>query len=309
MFTQRVELSPSVEQRLKVLTKFNIRVAKMLLWANKVGVPPEYLTKNSADYIDIAKDDSMVSFLSIDSNKLKKIQDKWKDGKRQDVKAGRILRKIFNDVVLDKFRIDDHEVEVFTNGWKNLCLAKDEKFEIISGDKIGFYYSNKHYYDKGNVQGTTLWHSCMQGVPKNYFDIYTKNSQVSLVGIFKMDGDWKLAARAIMWSFVDEIKNEDFKVIDRVYYIKNSYYDYYKIMAVGLNAWLKDQRGGGFINPKTGKTEMMSWVFALDRINFSNYPYLDTFNYLDKQRGTISNDRSTASRMVRTANGGGGDEF
>lgn len=300
LFTKKIELSRGVVERLSVLSKFNIRVAKMLLWSNKIGVPPEYLTNLPADFIDLDKED-MLSFLAVETKKMKGIEDIWKNGRRTTVKAGKIVRKIFSETALEQCHISDQDVETFTNGWKNLCLEKDERFEVIRGVKIREYYDKTKYYDKGNVHGTTLYNSCMSGGDANKFlNFYVVNSQISLVVIFK---DKKVAARALMWTFIDEEKNEEFKVIDRVYYIKNSYYDYYKIMAVGLNAWIKDERGGGFINPKTSKTEMMTWVFEVDEINFDYYPYFDTFCYLNQKKSQISNDNFPGSRMIRTSMG------
>lgn len=297
LFTKKIDMSPEVIGRLKVLSKLGSKVAKVLLWSNFVGISPESFIDDHANYIGLSEtDQNMISFLP--KEKTKPDVKVWEKKNRTVIKSGKMIRKLISEHALKFYDITDQDVEFFGNNWSKMNLDKDEQFEVVSGNNIRLAYLKDNYHE--HAPGSPLYNSCMSdGYKQAFLDIYARNpTNVSLV-VLKKNG--KIAARAILWTFKDILTQKEVKVVDRVYYIKDSYITLYKMWAIQRGCWFME--GGKFLNPHTLRIEHKVWTFDIPNINFDYYPYIDTFFYLDLKNKKISNDSFPGSRVSRSTSG------
>lgn len=225
------------------------------------------------DYINIGKSNDTVSYLP--QNRLKLVEEKgldpWNNNYRQETRIGRFVRGIVGD------KMNNYEIENFVNKFKAYFDVYNNKNELklIKGEDIRHFYYKKNYND---TKKGTLWNSCMIG-KKNQkkFDIYVKNPKVCSM-LIRTDDDNKLVARAIVW------KTNKGTFMDRVYYIndhdRNVFMDYAK--KKGWNSYDAD-----YYDEKM-KVKLDWYEFKKEK----HYPYMDTFQYLDRKKGTLSVDNT-----------------
>jgi hypothetical protein len=140
--------------------------------------------------------------------------------------------------------------------------SNDYSFEIVKGEEI-----RATYYYKNNVENSgSLAGSCMNKAScQDYLDIYTMNpKQISIARL--MQGG-KVAARALVWN------NELF---DRIYSVDNYTCDLLREYCDG--AGLKNCYDTG-----------RDMEIELSRVDFSQYPYIDTFCYIDMDNSCACN--------------------
>jgi len=133
---------------------------------------------------------------------------------RNELRIGKIINKLFPKKYSDK------QIEEFVNLVKGTLEKQTEKFLIVEGDEIAFWYKEENYKEsKGS-----LGQSCMRGNSERIFKIYTENPEVCRMVILVEDD--KLLGRSLLWklnsisgdSNVDEIKY----LMDRQYTINDS---------------------------------------------------------------------------------------
>ena len=221
---------------------------------------------------------------------------------RSKIKIGRFLNKVINtpkkypESLIDKF------VVYLQSNSKNT----DDKWKIslVKGDEIAKYYNSNNYRSE-NKFGSSLWQSCMsdkqklssypgESVLKNIFDIYTKNPEVCSL-LIMTDELGELAARALVWNVSVKQKEKDLgniKFVDRIYSTEDW-------MVMKIQNWAKEN---GMARRLTnigyncsdifydgGKYYEVQMDVSVNKIYYSAFPYLDTFNYYDVKGGRLLN--------------------
>ncbi|NBP58051.1 hypothetical protein EBU71_16255, partial [bacterium] len=202
---------------------------------------------------------------------------------RNDVSIGRFINKILPNKYTQK------EIEEFVNVFKSTKENKSQRFELVDGDDINYWYSEDNY--KGN--SGTLGNSCMKS-KKGLFEIYTENPDVCKLLILLEDG--KLIGRALVWKlFVEE--DDDIKemewFMDRQYTTEDSVVSKF-ISYAKENGWAyKTHNNHHSFDEVTfkGERERVHMIVKLDNFRKINrYPYMDTFRRYDPERGFLFND-------------------
>jgi hypothetical protein len=208
---------------------------------------------------------------------------------RNPIKIGRFINRVLNKKYKEK------DIEDFVNELKSVIFSDREHFEIVSGDDISYWYDSNHYYD-GNG---TLGSSCMRNKGDYIFEIYVKNPEVCKMLILLKEN--KLIGRAILWkpSVIKEtvsrrpiILNENQYFMDRVYTNKDSLLNTF-IRYADDNDFLHKTRNTYShtygVMDKGGDNFNVYMEVELNKINYSNFPYMDTFKIYDPSSGILNN--------------------
>jgi len=231
---------------------------------------------------------------------------------RNNIKVGRLARAILSAA---KVPFTDADIEQFTNQYKaTYDFAKDilKQFDIVTGDRIAYWYDENNYTSGGG----TLNNSCMASVDSEYFDIYTQNSQVSLVILYSdngvIDGDkYKsdlIKGRAILWDA--EINGRIVKFMDRIYTTQDADVELFKQFAEKNGWYYKRSQSMEPSETITNGSESIRVLIKvkLDNFDFEYYPYCDTMCYLNENDGCLYNREIGEGKALRDT-GGGYDEY
>ena len=207
---------------------------------------------------------------------------------RNSIKVGKFINKVFRGT------LNNVKVEEFVNQFKSKQEVEKPEIELVSGDKIAYWYDIKNY---NSGFGGTLRNSCMANVPSRFFEIYTKNPEVCRLAILKNDD--KIVARALVWKVESDRRDikfgyKDIKYyMDRVYYTKDHYRnimeDYAKEQGWGLYYSFDDV----LINDKRISTNMKVKV---KNLKYEKFPFMDTFRRYDYAKGYLYNDSKYTKR-------------
>ncbi len=197
---------------------------------------------------------------------------------RNTIKVGKFIKKVLGN-------LPDVEVERFVNSFKTSSIADVLKVELVSGKDITYWYDSDNYEEKTGTLGS----SCMAG--KQFFQLYEENPEVCQLAIIQRDG--KLIARALVWKV--ESDNPEIKYyMDRPYATKDHYVNLLtdwgksKDMALWGRTFGCVEFGGKVIGP--------DMKVKVKKIEYSNFPYLDTFRRYDYRKGYLYNDTSHKKR-------------
>ena len=197
---------------------------------------------------------------------------------RNTIKVGKFIKKVLGNLL-------DIEVERFVNSFKTSSIADSLKVELVSGKDITYWYNSDNYEE---IKGT-LGNSCMAG--KQFFQLYEENPEVCQLAIIQRDG--KLIARALVWKV--ESDNAEIKYyMDRPYSTKDHYVNI-------LTNWAKSKdmvlwsRSFGCAEFR-GKEISPDMKVKVKKVNYANFPYLDTFRRYDYRKGYLYNDASYKKR-------------
>ena len=271
-----------------VVDKHRDSIASLILSSEDV----DSITDNIS-FIDKTSKNDMVSF--IQQNRISRMYDEskiegetfsdwikrvssdmdskiWKS-QRSELAIGRFARRV---VAASKVRLIqlDSKIEEFVNRYKSLydnLKDGDLLFELVSGEEIRKWYLVDNYESETGQLGN----SCMR--KKNcqpFFDIYTKNpDKVKLLILKSKDNPSKIAGRALVWKINDKF------FMDRVYTIRDSDYLLFKNYCE-TNSWMSS----------ISYSDFRKMNIQLDKWEFSAYPYMDTFKYLNHKTGVLSAD-------------------
>ena len=224
----------------------------------------------------------------------------WKLSKSQ-IRIGRAIKAILTSAGISA---TDKEIEDFVNAYKSSYDIMNDaflKFDVVEGDKIAYWYNNRHYEN----DRSTLGSSCMSDVNDDFFDLYVMNPDVcKLVILYSekgkvVDGKWKsltIRGRALLWK-----TTSGDMFMDRIYYNYESDVSLFKQYAEKNDWWCKTSQDSSsdFTAQKGTKTKDPTYTVQLKKSRFDSYPYVDTMSYISFDEKTISNDsyRSDASMM------------
>lgn len=294
--------SPNLRDVLSKMSNNN-EIAKELKELEQNNVKPD------VTFLDLSNQEGFLSFITM-KNAEKKLQDKGIDqstideiinGKsstnisdslyksdniygiysksRNPIKIGKLLNQVLKGSYTDK------EKEEFVNKFKAKILGGDEKFELVSGSDIPFWYDIKNYAaEKGQLGG-----SCMRG-GSNYFNIYADHPEVCRMLILKEDD--KLLGRALIWKVKSKSKDLDFEYfMDRQYTIKDSDVQKFRDYADAQEWAYKTNNNHHFLYGVTYKGEDHRIVMKVETSGgYDTFPYLDTFRLYDPNSGILNND-------------------
>lgn len=207
--------------------------------------------------------------------------------KKLSIKLGRLIRKLnaaFNEIILKNSKnvesiITDAKIEEIHNLWMS-SHENAIKYELLNGKDILKGYNGENY----SKYIGSLGNSCMVnkfGLLKLYID---NPDKISLLVFY--DTNNMICGRCLIWNCDDGIT-----YFDRIYHT----YDWYGYNMKNICKKL----GYEEIYCSTTKTSV-----SLKRIDYDNYPYLDTFygasfkNKILTNKNTRYNLRSTIGEII-----------
>jgi hypothetical protein len=223
---------------------------------------------------------------------------------RQTIRTGRGVKAILSK---SDFKFSDADIEQFVNKYKSAWDKMNDiyrKFELVSGDKISYWYSHLNY----ESQRGTLGSSCMKGVNPSFFDIYVKNPDKCSLLILKADDESKIKARALVWK----LDNPQVTFMDRIYSNNDSDVDLFKQYAHKENWYHKpnqDSSDNYVIIGKEGRKDEGHLVINLknsNEVDYRKYPYLDTLKSFNRDSGQLTTECDSGSNYITLEDTGGG---
>ena len=244
----------------------------------------------------------------IDTRVDKDIADELFDlDKRGSSRKTEVTTKSRNSVSLGKFvnkllpgKYSDKDREDFVNSFKASIEQGGERFQIVEGDDIAFWYNSKNYKEKSG----TLGNSCM-AEKSGIFDIYVKNPGVCRMLILTEDD--KLIGRALVWK-LNSVKwaRKDLEGVeyfmDRQYTIKDSDVNKFRNYAKEQGWSYKSYNNHHSFNTITvnGEEKNVDITVQVGKANrsydYGRYPYMDTFRRYDPSSGILYNDDESDSQ-------------
>jgi hypothetical protein len=274
--TSDIHISDQLRSILEIFCEKS-EVASLLLHKR---LSKDLVIEDHVNYICVSKNDTTkISYLPVD--RISKVEqsddeDYWTTSKRIACKPGSFISKILKD-------ISPKEVENFASLYKTFATQREIKFEVVTGEDIRKYYQQDTYLKQNGSLGA----SCMKGDGcQQFMDIYTQNPIISM--LILLGPEDKVMGRALLWNFDDK------KVMDRIYTISDEEYQAHFMKWATDNGYLhrEYQNWANSIEFVDGKTPLeCKFDVQLKVWDFTSYPYLDTFKWLDMETGIIYNYR------------------
>ena len=283
--TVDIHISDDLKNVLSVIESESL-VAALLL---KRRHNREDLAESYVNYISISKQDrTKLSYLTQDRIDSLDPQEYWTSSRRYIAKPGAFISKLFND-------IPAKEVEKFSNLFRSQAAKAPFRFEVVKGNRIKdfYYYENYHSSERGSLGVSCMKHEHCQ----KYFDLYTENEEnVSMLTMFNDKN--RLIGRALLWDF------ESNKIMDRIYtYNDEELSFYFKQWATEHGYYYKSEQNWFntmfFEQIGTGKKEF-KLEMKLPNIKQHYYPYMDTFKFIDLDKGVLYNYLPEDTSSLRT---------
>jgi hypothetical protein len=195
-------------------------------------------------------------------------------------KAGKNFTPVQINTFVDKFK-----------AYMDFQTTKKEKFEVVQGEEIRKWYDEDTYEDPEYH----LNNSCMRYERcQDYLDIYVENpNQVTMV-IMKGTDPNKIIGRALIWRLKDE-----------TYYLDRPYANNDE----DINLFKEWGRSKGY---SVYGADYKHKEVVLDKAEFSSYPYMDTFKYLNRDEKLLSTGANQFDdgdqNWIRLESTGGGYE-
>ncbi len=268
-------------------------VASLLL---KIRHNKESLTDSYVNYISISKQDrTKLSYLSKDRVDTLDPHEYWTSSRRYIAKPGAFISKLFNN-------ISAKEVEKFSNLFRSQAAKAPFRFELVKGSSIKdfYYYESYQSSERGSLGVSCMKHEHCQ----KFFDLYTENEEnISMLAMFNDKN--RLIGRALLWDF------DSHKIMDRIYtYNDEELSFYFKQWATEHGYFYKSEQNWFntlfFEQIGSGKKEFKLEV-KLPNVKQHYYPYMDTFKFIDLDKGILYNyiPEDTSSLRTLTSSDGG----
>jgi len=220
------------------------------------------------NYFDFGSSNDKISYLI--PNRIKTVLDKgldpWDNNYRNEVKIGRFVRNIVGD------KMNTADIEKFVNHYKAMYDVYNDKsdLQIVDGEDIRYWYLGDNYSES---RKGTLPNSCMRyKYVQKRLKLFSKNPKVCKL-LIKVDGG-KLLARALIW------KTNKGTYLDRVYYINDNDKNLFELYA--------KKKGWMTYSSDINMTVKLKW--CVDSEDEEDFPYMDTFAYLDIDARELTND-------------------
>lgn len=237
------------------------------------------LTNSEIDYITM-RPDGLVSYLPHGKEHRTNERGEWAREGRQSGKAGKVIRKVFNEKIL-RF-IEAKHFESFGNAYKAKFMDNGFKFELKDRACV------KEVYNMRRAEGeASLNSSCMNG-DAIYLNMYEQCKDLRILVLTNKVGH--LCGRALVWNV--KHKEQTITFMDRIYVAEDYMYDLFTNYAREQAWWRKSNYKSmeskcRWVNPETDETEEVAVEIRLNT-DHDRYPYIDTFAYGGE--GYISNN-------------------
>jgi len=233
--------------------------------------------------------------------------------KSSDTKVGRFVSNFLSKAGVEFTHDELNDFIVKYKSEMKELKEKFKRFEVVTGKDISYWYLESRYEskDKGSLGSSCMRYSRCQ----SYFDIYTQNSEVSMVILKSKNDPDKIIGRALLWDAElinkpEETEDGNIKFMDKIYV--NDYSD--------ENFFIKYARAHGFYYKKYQDSSDTPFMFDGKELStdeslitvsvgdgYSKYPYIDTLKYYDEGNGILSNDdESTYDYTLQETEGGDG---
>lgn len=198
---------------------------------------------------------------------------------RNPIKIGRFIRQVFPG------KYSDVDIEKFVNEFKSSDEKDLQKFILVEGEDIETYYWHENYKEMAGDLGR----SCM--ARKKFFNIYTQNPEVCRLLVLLEDD--KVIGRSLIWKLDRNNGESEIEYfMDRQYTIEQS--DVVKFTNYAKeNGWAyKTYNNHHSYSNITylGKEMNCEMVVKVEKKNYDEYPYMDTFKRFDPKTGELFND-------------------
>ena len=207
-------------------------------------------------------------------------------GRFVEIKIGRFIKSLIKQIkVISNLDIKttDRQLELISNNFLLFSNNDHIKVELLSGSSILDSYKSENYL----FVKSTLGSSCMNNKDSSYFDIYVDNPEV--VSVLTIKTYNKIVGRCLIW-----ITDCGKKVMDKRYTCDD-----------WVNVKFDEIRNtDGYINyDSIEQTSIKLNKEGLKDVRFENYPYLDTFRYLNREDNVLynmlpHNYRSNSSKII-----------
>lgn len=271
-----IEISDNLKTILQNISRESV-VAKLLL---KKRHQKEDLVENPVNFISVSGEDSgKISYLTKERiDKIfteTEITDLWSSSKRFHAKPGAFVSKVFKD-------IPAKEVEIFSNLFKAESSKPNFQFKVVLGEDIRkYYHHSKHQSESGSLGVSCMRYDRCQP----YFDLYCENPEVISMLVMLDEFD-KVLGRSILWQFGTK------KLMDRIYTANDEKLSLYFKKWAYENGFLhrKQQNWYNSIMFQDSQNVVeINKTVVLKNFNFDNFPYMDTFRFLNRNTGELSN--------------------
>ena len=265
LFESHLVVDPDFSNIIRSIAKKNAVAGNLFRFFNKQ-------MNTNVNYLSTGKKNDEVSFTN-DKQVDRIIQsgdDPFSKG-RGSSKIGRVVRQI---LLANKIETSDKEIEEFVNLYKLEWdgVNSPGNFEIVSGDKIIYWYNCKRYVSGGG----TLNGSCMRyDKCSDFFDIYVKNPEQCKLVILKTPDGELLLGRALLWTC------EDGSIyLDRIYTVND--YDENKIINWTKGQFSDDKFTCYKLNPNIEHITVRP-----NNIEHKKYPFMDSLNAINISKGVL----------------------
>ena len=257
----------------------------------------EDLVDNPVNYISISSQDkTKISYLTSDRMKTINPDIYWTSPSRFQAKPGAFISKVFKN-------IPSKEVEKFSNLFRSQALKPAFNFEIVGGQSIKEYY---HYQSYSRNEGT-LGASCMKHDGcQPFLNIYVDNKDIVSM-LVMLDDEKRLMGRALLWNF------DSYKIMDRIYTTcDENLLFYFKQWATRNGYLFKSEQNWYntlFFEQIGSKRQELRMEIKLKNGQFRQYPYMDTFKFLDTKTGFLYNYIPEDDSSIKTLCGSDGSRY
>lgn len=209
----------------------------------------------------------------------------WNDKEAPFIKSRNPIKlgKFVNNLLPNKYGEKDRES--FVNKFKAKLDASGEKFILVDGDDINFYYDERNYKKE---KGGSLNSSCMKD-ETGIFDLYVSNPEVCRLLVLLEDE--LVIGRALIWK-LDYITDDytDY-FMDRQYTIKDSDVEKFREYATKEGWAYKDENRHSSFQGIVfeGEVHSVTMEVSVKRKNYDYFPYMDTFRSFEHNDCTLIN--------------------
>jgi hypothetical protein len=226
---------------------------------------------------------------------------------RTTIKIGRFVSKFLSEKAICDFGVTNYDTEMFVNLFKSFFDRDESRLKVIQGDEILKYYLADYYYQPSGSCIGTLWNSCMRYSEKNqYMQIYAKNpDKIKMLVLLAEDG--KVKTRALLWEDCQTADGQKYKVMDRIYSIYDHDMLFFKDWALKNGYIHKYEQSARSENlfQTNNEVKRIDLTVQLPNHEFEFYPYIDSFKYYSRKKGTLSNSQEFPWKYILVQNHGG----